>query len=279
MFKKIFILLLLFCLVIIISYPFIFLFMGSFMGTDELKQNLGAVLKKGTVPYIQWSFIPMYPTLKSYVKLLIDTPEYFKMFWNSIKISFFILLGQLIIATPCSWGISQGKIRRKKLLFSLYIVLMLLPFQILMLPEYLVLNKMNLLDTYSSVIIPNIFSTFPVFIMSYFFKIVPKGIIEAARIDGANELWIFLKIGLPLAKSGVVSALLLSFFESWNLIEQPLLFLEDKTKWPLSIQLSNIAYDQADIAIVSSVITLILPIIVFITFQDELEKGIGRVVG
>lgn len=259
----------------IVCYPFIFLITGSLMGSGELKSNLSAVLDSGVKDYISWSVLPLYPTLQSYIKVLLDTPEFFVMFWNSVSISFGILLGQFLVATPCAWGFAQGQFRHKKSLFFVYIILMLLPFQVLMLPEYLMLNNLKLLDTLWAVILPNIFSTLPVFIMYYFFKAIPASIIEAARVDGASEWRIFWKIGLSLGKSGIISALLLSFFENWNLIEQPMLFLENKQKWPLSLQLPNISLDKADIAIVSSIIAMILPILLFLMFQKELEEGIA----
>lgn len=256
-------------------YPLIFLIVASFMGDAELATHLGAVLEEGPKEYLSWTLLPLYPTLKSYVRVLIDTPEFFVMFWNSVKIAGGILIGQLLIATPCAWGIAQGEFRHKKRLLILYIVLMLLPFQVRMLSEYLILKQLNLLDTLSGIILPSIFSTFPVFIMFYFFKAVPREIVEAARVDGATEWWIFIRLGVPLSKSGIISAMLLGFFESWNLIEQPLLFLDNKEKWPLSIQLANIKLEQADVAVVSSVITLILPIMLFLFFQQELEEGIA----
>ncbi|KAF1296211.1 sugar permease [Enterococcus sp. JM4C] len=259
---------------LVVCYPFIFLTIGSFMGSDELRNNLGGVLDKGT-NYVTWSWLPMYPTLSSYVKVLLDTPAFFMMFWNSVKISLGVLAGQFMIATPCAWGFAQGKFKGKRGLFFIYIVLMLMPFQVLMLPEYLMLKNLNLIDTLGAVILPNIFSTFPVFIMVYFFKAVPRITLEAARIDGASEWRIFFQIGIPLGKSGIISALLLTFFENWNLIEQPMLFLEDKQKWPLSLQLPNISLEKADVAIVSSMVAMILPILLFLTFQKELEEGIA----
>lgn len=245
------------------------------MGETELKNNLSAVLDSGTGAYIIWSILPLYPTAQSYVKVLLDTPAFFVMFWNSVRIAVGVLAGQFLIATPCAWGFAQGKFKKKKPLFFVYIVLMLLPFQVLMLPEYLMLNRLQLIDTFWAVILPNVFSTFPVFIMYYFFKAIPKTTLEAARVDGASEWRIFFQIGIPLGKSGIISALLLSFFENWNLIEQPLLFLENKQKWPLSLQLPNISLDKADIAIVSSIIAMILPILLFLLFQKELEEGIA----
>jgi multiple sugar transport system permease protein len=104
----------------LICYPLIFLFIGSLMGSDELKNNLSAVLESGTTEFITWSVLPLYPTLQSYVKLLLDTPEFFVMFWNSVRISFGVLLGQFLIATPCAWGFAQGKFKRKSNYFFIH---------------------------------------------------------------------------------------------------------------------------------------------------------------
>ena len=150
-----------------------------------------------------------------------------------------------------------------------------MPFQVTMLSSYLVLDSFKLLDTHWSIILPAIFSTFSVFIMYRFFCNIPEAIIESARIDGASELKIFFKIGIPLGMPGIMSAVILQFLELWNLIEQPLTFLKDKSLWPLSIYLPNITLENADIAFTASAVTLIAAIIVFFAGQSYLEQGIA----
>ena len=150
-----------------------------------------------------------------------------------------------------------------------------MPFQVTMLSNYLTLNAMHLMDTQWAVILPAAFSTFPVFIMYHFFRSIPKGIIESAELDGANKFQVFLYIGVPLGSSGIVSALVLSFLDAWNLIEQPLTFLKNKTLWPLSLYLPNISMDNAGLAFVASVITLIPSLLVFMAGQNYLEQGIA----
>ena len=152
---------------------------------------------------------------------------------------------------------------------------MLMPFQVTMLSSYLVLDTMHLLDSHASIILPAIFSTFSVFIMYRFFCNIPESIIESARIDGASELVIFAKIGVPLGMPGIMSAVVLQFLEYWNLIEQPLTFLKDKALWPSSIYLPNITLENADIAFTASAVTLIAAIIVFFAGQSYLEQGIA----
>lgn len=272
-FKRILLLLLL-VLAVIICFPVVFLIVGSLMGTDELNHYLGAVLGKAD-GFASWELLPTYPTFKAYVQLLLDSPEFFVMFWNSVKMTGAILLGQIVTGVPAAWGFARLDIPGKKVLFNLYIILMLMPFQVTMLSNYLTLDAMHLVDTQWAVILPAAFSTFPVFIMYHFFRSIPKGIIESAELDGANKFQVFLSIGVPLGSSGIVSALVLSFLDAWNLIEQPLTFLKSKTLWPLSLYLPNISMDNAGLAFVASVITLVPSLLVFLAGQNYLEQGIA----
>ena len=152
---------------------------------------------------------------------------------------------------------------------------MLLPFQVTMLPSYLVMNKMNLMNTQASVILPAIFSTFPVFLIYRSFTSIPKELLEAARVDGAGEFQIFWEIGIPLGSPGLLSAIVLGFLDYWNMMEQPLAFLKDKTLWPLSLYLPEIGVEQAGMALAASVVTLAPAIFVFVVGQDYLEQGIA----
>lgn len=273
--KKKIVFIILVAISIFMCFPVIFLLAGSFMSVDELTTYLGPVLSEKTKGYVTWGLLPSYPTIRAYVELLFDTPEFFVMFWNSVKIVFFSVGGQLIFGIPAAWGFSRYNFKFKRFLFTIYIVLMLMPFQVTMLSSYLVLDKLNLLNTHGSLILPAIFSTFSVFIMYRFFCNIPESIIESARIDGASEIKIFMKIGIPLGMPGIMSAVVLQFLEYWNLIEQPLTFLKDKALWPLSIYLPNITLENADIAFTASAVTLIAAIIVFFAGQSYLEQGIA----
>ena len=244
------------------------------MGQGELAENLGPILGEAS-RYAGWSLLPQNPTLKHYIEVLLDSPEYFVMFWNSIKVVIGTLVGQCIIAIPAAWGFAVFKFKYKKSIFFLYIILMMIPFQVTMLSNYLVLKQLNLLDTLGSLILPGIFSTFPVFIMFNFFRGIPTTLLEAARIDGASEWDIFLRIGIPLGKNGIIASLVLQFIECWNLIEQPITFLNDKTKWPLSLYLPAIGVDNAGFAFAVSVITLIPAALVFFAGHEYLEQGIS----
>jgi multiple sugar transport system permease protein len=151
---------------------------------------------------------------------------------------------------------------------------MIMPFQVTMVSSYLVLDWFHLMDTHLAIIIPAIFSAFPVFIMTKFFKGIPEALMEAAKIDGAGEFQIFCHIGIPLGISGIVSAIVLDFLEGWNAIEQPLTFLKRQSLWPLSLYLPSISTEKIGVAFVASVIVMMPSVLIFLYGQQYLEQGI-----
>lgn len=253
--------------------PVLFLVTGAFMGTTEIKEYINPMTAM-TDGYVRWRLIPMYPTMKNLIELLLDSPEFFQMFWNSVKITFSILAGQLVFGMPSAWGLARYSFPGKKQIYMLYIVLMMMPFQVVMLSEYLVLDRLRLLDSLWAIILPGMFSTFSVFIMYRFFCSIPAAIVEAARIDGASEWAIFWHLGIPLGSAGIISALVLQFLECWTLIEQPITFLKTKYLWPLSLYLPEISLDRAGFALCASLLALLPAVLVFISGQDYLEQGI-----
>lgn len=255
-------------------FPILFLAVGSFMGKNELSELIQPVLDTNIKGYASWKLMPEYPTLRSYVELLLDSPEFFVMFWNSVKIAGGILAGQLLVGVPAAWGFAKFEFPGRRFLFTVYIAMMMMPFQVMMLSNYLVLDSLRLLDTLPGIILPAVFSTFPVFIMYRFFASIPDALLEAARLDGAGELRLFFQIALPLGSPGIISAMVLGFLEYWNMIEQPMAFLKTKELWPLSLYLSNITMEKAGAAFAASVVVLLPALLVFMAGQDYLEQGI-----
>lgn len=260
--------------VLLMCAPVFLLLSGSIMSSQELSIYLEPLFQGGT-GYISWRALPFYPTLEHYRKLLLYTPQFFTVFWNSVRLVTIILAGQLLVGVPAAWGFAVYRFRGKKLIFTIYIILMLLPFQVTMLSQYLVLDRVGVMDTHWAIILPAVFSTFPVFLIYRGFCGIPPGLLEAGRIDGAGEWRLFWQIGLPLSSGGILSAMVLGFLEYWNLIEQPLAFLKDKSLWPLSLYLPKISRDRAGFAFAASVMTLAPSVFVFLLGQDYLERGIA----
>ena len=254
--------------------PVLFLLTGSVTSRYELGQYL-APLSDAAKGFVYWKWMPDYPAFSHYENVLLFTPQFYVVFWNSVKITAFILAGQLLVAVPAAWAFAIYPFPRRRQLFTVYLVLMLMPFQVTMLSSYLVLNGLHLMNTHGAVILPAVFSAFPVFLIYRSFCGIPKELLEAARVDGAGEWQIFWRMGIPLASGGILSSAVLGFLECWNLIEQPLAFLKDQSLWPLSLYLPEISLDQAGYAFVASVITLIPALFVFLLGRDYLERGIA----
>ena len=259
----------------IVCMPIVMVALGSLKSGNELADSLRPVLSEGgTDVFIRWKLLALYPTLRHYIRLLVWTPDFFTVFWNSVKMTVPILAGQLFAAVPAAWAFAAYTWKHKHAVFTLYVVLMLLPFQVTMLPSYLVVQRLHLLDTHAAVILPAVFSTFPLFMVYRSFTAIPKELLEAARVEGAGETAVFLKIGVPLGSPGILSAAVLGFLDCWNMIEQPLAFLKEKALWPLSLYLPNVQAGQAGISLAACVITLIPAALVFLLGQDYLEQGI-----
>ena len=266
-----------FVLALIVLVPICILFAGSFMGADEVYEKIGPVLTDNSGRSATWFFLPEYLTLRAYVELLLDSPDFFVMFWNSIKLVLPILIGQMLVSVPAAWGFAKFKFKGRRALFMIYIVLMLMPFQVTMVSNYIVLDTLHLLNSRLSVILPAVFSTFPVFIVYRFFKGIPDALLEAAAIDGAGPLGTFVYIGVPMGAPGIAAAMILCFIEYWSMIEQPLTFIKDKALWPLSLYLPGSSGNQAAVALAASIMILVPPLLVFLAGQKYLERGIQAV--
>ena len=253
--------------------PLCLMVTNSFLGVREIQEAYGIVLEESGEKF-SFRILPQYFTLRPYVELLLDSPDFFVMFWNSSRQVFPILLGQIVIGMPAAWAFARFQFRGRRRLFFGYMVLMILPFQVTMVSNYILLSKLSLMDTHLGLIVSGIFSTFPVFLMEKFFKALPEAMLDAARVDGASELQIFIKLGVPLGMPGMMSSVILCFLEYWNAIEAPMTFLKTKAKFPLSLYLPNITTDQLSSSFAASIVMMIPAVLIFLWGRDYLQQGI-----
>ena len=261
-------------LIIAMCYPIVFLVTGSFMGEGELIEKIGVIFGAVKGRYTSWSMLPENPNIWSYIKVLFDSPEFFTAFWNTIKIALITLALQCIVNISAAWGLAVYDFPGKKSVLRLYIILLILPFQVLMLPQYLVMDRLGLTDTIGAVILPMVFSPQFIFILYYFFKKIPDHIFDAARTEGASEWKIFIYIGLPLCRTGLLAAAVLSAAECFNIIEQPLLFFKTKTLWPLSLYLPNAKMDKVGENFVAAVLSLLPLVLVYLYGLSCIEEDV-----
>ena len=245
---------------VIVIIPFLWMLSTSFKSKGALMQ----------IP-VQW--IPKEPSLDAYRTVFSRFPL-LRAIGNSFLITGSYTVVTILSASMAAFAITKIKFPWAEGIFKFYLASMMIPTQVTLIPLFVIMNRMGLINTYPSVILPSLFRAFAVFMLVQQMRSIPNDFMEAARIDGAGELRIFLTMGLPLGKSGLLSAMVLGFLEYWNLMEQPLAFLEEKALWPLSLYLPEISWLQAGFALCASFVTLIPAAFVFVLGQDYLEQGI-----
>ncbi len=261
--------------------PTVLTIANSFMTSSEISANYGAMLgnmsneKKVFISEnVNLKFIPDKATVSQYKEVLFKNPEYLFKFWNSVILTVPITVFQLAIAVLTSYGFSRYNNKVKNLIFFVYIILMLMPYQVTLVPNYLVADKFNLLDTRWSIILPGIFSPFSVFLLTKVMRRIPLSYVEAAKLDGANEWQIMTQIHLPLCKSALISIGMLVFIDYWNMVEQPLILMKESELHPLSVFLSQINTGDIGLAFAVGVVYMIPTILMFLYGEDYLVEGI-----
>ncbi len=267
------------CGVLICVFPLIYMLANSFMKPDEITGNYGmlnfiASADSTRKDYASMALIPQKVTAIQYYHLLLRKPKFLIMFWNSVIMTTPIVAGQIVFSTLAAFGFSKLKFRFRDQIFFVYIIVMMMPFQVTLVPNYLVLNKLNIMGNYLAVILPGIFSTFGVFLMRQFMRSLPDEYIEAAKIDGAGYPGIFAKIVVPQCKSGIASLAILVFIDYWNMVEQPLIFLKNENMHPLSIFLSKINEGNLDVAFACGVLYMLPAVLLFLYCENYFIEGI-----
>lgn len=261
--------------------PTILTISNSFMTSNEITANYGAMLNNmnGTEKTfisdkLNLKFIPDKVTFSQYVSVLFKNPEYLLKFWNSVILVVPITVFQLLVALFASYGFARSSGKLKNIIFFSYIILMLMPYQVTLVPNFLVADKFGFLNTRWSIILPGIFSPFSVFLLTKIMRRIPSSYIEAAKLDGASEWQILFHICIPLCKSALFSVALLVFIDYWNMVEQPLIMLKDKEMHPLSVFLSEINTGDIGLAFAVAVIYMVPSLLMFLYGEEYLVEGI-----
>ena len=267
--------------------PTILTIANSFMSSGEISTNYGVIFNKYketgygernteyVAETVNLKFIPDMVDFSQYVTVLLKSPEYLLKFWNSVILAVPIVIFQILIALGASYSFARYRGRGKELLFFLYVIIMLMPFQVTLVPNYLISDWLGILDTRWSIILPGIFAPFSVYLLTKFMRRIPVSLIEAAKLDGANEWQIFTKICIPLCKGAIASVAILVFIDYWNMVEQPLILLSDTEMHPLSVFLSQINTGEVGLAFAVATIYMIPTILIFLYGEEYLVDGIS----
>lgn len=261
--------------------PTVLTIANSFMTSTEISANYGAMLENMTEDKktyisenINLKFIPDKVTFDQYKNVLLKNPDYLLKFWNSVALTVPITLFQMILAILTAYGFSRYPNKFKSIIFFTYIILMIMPYQVTLVPNFLVAEKFNILNTRWAIILPGIFSPFSVFLLSKVMKRIPVSYVEAAKLDGASELQILTKIHIPLCKGAIVSIAMLVFIDYWNMVEQPLVLMKEGDMHPLSVFLSQINTGDIGLAFAVGTVYMVPTILMFLYGEDYLLEGI-----
>lgn len=212
--------------------------------------------------------------LLPYYQVFWGQSQYLMRFWESLGISLCIGFGQLVISALAAYGFARYRFKGRNLLFFVLTILMVLPIQVILVPNYIMLNNLGLLDTYASLILPQIFVPLGTFILRQSFLSIPASIMDAAMLDGCNAVDILVRVAMPMNVSGMVCVFLLSFLDAWNMVEQPIAYLKDVNRYPIYVALVYVAPTNTAIQLACCVLVIFPCLFLFTFFNQELVSGI-----
>ncbi|WP_020618246.1 carbohydrate ABC transporter permease [Paenibacillus daejeonensis] len=263
---------------LVILFPLIVTVVNSLTSRQEIALNYASVGSGSSgaafTEFVNLKLIPDQVSYEQYITLLVESPRFLLMFWNSVFMVVPIIIGQTVVASLASYALSKLQFRGREPIFLVYLLTMLMPFQVTLVPNYLIADKMGLLNHVSAIIWPGVFAAFGVFLLRQFMMQIPYAYIEAGKLDGAGHLLIFLKIIVPMIKPGFSALVILLFVDYWNMIEQPLIFLDDPFMQPLSIYLSRINEGELGIAFAASVLYMAPMVLLFLYAESYLVQGV-----
>ncbi|GAA3404868.1 carbohydrate ABC transporter permease [Paenibacillus hodogayensis] len=261
-------------------FPIVVTLTNSFMTEGEINHNYRLIGKMVNIAagerdgYINLKLLPDWVTFRQYAEVLIHKPVFLHMFWNSVLLVVPIIAGQAAVASLAAYAFAKLRFRGRDKLFFVYLMTMLMPFQVTLVPNYIMADKLGLMNSASAIVLPGIFGAFGVFMLRQFMLHIPYTYIEAAKIDGAGHIAIFYKIAVPLIRPGMAALVVLLFVDNWNMVEQPLIFLEDAFKQPLSLYLSRINEGARGVAFAASVLYMTPMVLLFLYAESYFIEGI-----
>ncbi|MCL2121620.1 MAG: carbohydrate ABC transporter permease [Clostridiales bacterium] len=265
---------------LVFLFPLIVTFTNSLMTESEILLHYGTKLSVFdlmdllVVKFRQIHLIPEQISFGQYHEVLLNQPSFLLLLTNSIKITLPVIIGNLLFSMLTAYGFTIWQWRYKEALFMVFIVVMLMPLQAVLVPNYIVADLLGIKASYLAIILPGVFSPFGVFLMRQSMKVIPPAYFEAARIDGASNWQIFLRVVVPQLKSSIAALLMLVFIEYWNLVEQAVIFIDRYDREPLSVYLSRIAEGRIGLVFAASCVYMFLPLWILLLGQEDLEKGI-----
>jgi len=261
-------------------FPVLIVFTNSFMSGFEIVTRYTPFVRPGNVHFaadgihfVRFTLIPDFVSFGQYFALLFGHPAYLGRFWNSVALAVPIVVGQLLISAPAAYAFEMSRNRFKEAVFLLYIIVMLMPLQVTLVPNFIMMDWLGFAESRWAIILPGMVNPLGVFIMRQFLRNLPRDYTESAQIDGAGVLRVFFLVIAPLFKPAFAAVMMLAFVENWNLVEAPRIFL-DAAREPLSIYLAQMADANLDMIFAASFFYLLPCVLVFMYGQEFMIEGI-----
>ena len=224
--KRVVVYILLILISVVNIFPFFWMVRSSLMTKSEIFAQ----------PML---WMPKAVQFGNYGEALVAVP-FLQYFLNSIFVVAMVILGKLLSSSLIAYGFARIDFKGKNIWFALMIATMMIPWSVLLIPQFMIWTKLNMYNTYLPLIMPSFFlDAFYVFLLRQFFQTLPKDYDDAAVIDGATQLQIYAKIILPLSKPALMTVCVFAFMNTWNDFIGPLIYLKDQSKYTVSLGLQQ----------------------------------------
>ena len=222
-------------------------------------------------------WIPNPPRWQNYVDLFTQQPM-LQFMLNTIKIVFFVVLGQLFFSSLAAYSFARIKFKGRTVMFFFYIATLMVPGQVTMIPTYLMFAKVGLVDNHIVLILPAFFSAFGVFLLRQFFMSLPKELEEAAEIDGCNPFTTYYRIMLPLIVPAMLTLGVFTLMNTWNDYMGPLIYLTTPEKYTMTLGIAyfkGVYTTQWNLVMAGSVLSVIPILVAYLCAQKYFVEGIA----
>lgn len=255
--------------------PIVLTFLYSFFPQSEISALLDTRGNYDPAAWMEFKLSPAMFSLRQYYQILIEDETILRLFVNSAAYSAAILAGQALVIPLTAYGLSRFRFRGRDAIFFAVLMLMLLPFQVTMVPNVITLRTLKLMNTPWSIILPMCFSPFYIFLLRQFMVGLPGELIEAGMMDGAGTFRCFLHVILPVCRPILGAAVALSFADCWNLVEQPLVYLAERADLqPLSVTFNQISESGKEVAFAGAALYILPALFIYLYFQEDILLGI-----
>ena len=262
-------------LALVILLPVVMTAIYSFFSPAEIKAFMGTRGSYDASAFMQIKLAPSMFSLSQYYNILIEDMTILRYFVNSAMYAAAILLGQVLLIPAMAYALSRFRFPGRDAIFFVVIMLMLLPFQVTMVPNVLTLRELGLLDTVWAVILPMTIAPFSIFLLRQYMVSLPGDMLEAAQIDGAGTWRCFIHVVLPVCRPVLGAAVALSFADCWNLVEQPLTYLTTRTDlYPLSVVFNQLTEKSTGVEFAGAALYTLPALCIYLYFQADILEGV-----